>query len=90
MKYSKQLDYERNEKRLYKTECEKLSIRSRFIEEENKKLKIKMESNTNELEMTLREKDDLHEEIRKKDDMIHGMQRRIAELEDENLQNQSK
>ena len=90
MKYSKQLDYERNEKRVYKSECERLSVRSRFIEEENKKMKIKQESNNNELELTLREKDDLHEEIRKKDDMIHGMQRRIAELEDENLQNETK
>lgn len=37
--------------------------------------------------MTLREKDELHEEIRKKDDLIHSMQRRISELEEENLTN---
>jgi len=56
---------------MYKNECEKLSVKSRFIEEENKKNKIKLESMINEIELIQREKDNLHEEIRKKDDLIH-------------------
>lgn len=71
LKFSKQLDYERNDKRMYKNECEKLSVKSRFIEEENKKNRIKLESMANEIELVQREKDNLHEEIRKKDDLIH-------------------
>lgn len=58
---------------MYKNECEKLSVKSRFIEEENKKNKIKLESMTNEIELVQREKDNLHEEIRKKDDLIHHL-----------------
>ena len=48
-----------------------MSIRSKFLEDEVKKNKIKMDSLINELEITGREKDNLHEELRKKDDMIH-------------------
>lgn len=73
LKFSKQLDYERNDKRMYKNECEKLSVKSRFIEEENKKNRIKLESMANEIELVQREKDNLHEEIRKKDDLIHHL-----------------
>ena len=51
LKFSKQLDYERNDKRMYKNECEKLSVKSRFIEEENKKNRIKLESMANEIEL---------------------------------------
>ena len=58
---------------MYKNECEKLSVKSRFIEEENKKNKIKLESMMNEIELVQREKDNLHEEIRKKDDLIHHL-----------------
>ena len=73
LKFSIQLDYERNDKRMYKNECEKLSVKSRFIEEENKKNRIKLESMANEIELVQREKDNLHEEIRKKDDLIHHL-----------------
>ena len=73
LKFSKQLDYGRNDKRMYKNECEKLSVKSRFIEEENKKNRIKLESMANEIELVQREKDNLHEEIRKKDDLIHHL-----------------
>ena len=73
LKFSKQLDNERNDKRMYKNECEKLSVKSRFIEEENKKNRIKLESMANEIELVQREKDNLHEEIRKKDDLIHHL-----------------
>ena len=58
---------------MYKNECEKLSVKSRFIEEENKKNRIKLESMANEIELVQREKDNLHEEIRKKDDLIHHL-----------------
>ena len=73
LKFSKQLDYGRNDKRMYKNECEKLTVKSRFIEEENKKNRIKLESMANEIELVQREKDNLHEEIRKKDDLIHHL-----------------
>ena len=73
LNFSKQLDYELNYKRMYKNECEKLSVKSRFIEEENKKNRIKLESMANEIELVHREKDNLHEEIRKKDDLIHHL-----------------
>ncbi len=33
-----------------------------------------------------KEKDNLIEEIRKKDDLIHQLQRRISEIEDDNVQ----
>lgn len=35
------MDAERNEKRIYKAESEKLAIRVRYIDEESKKNKIK-------------------------------------------------
>lgn len=73
IKFSKQSEAERNEKRLYKTESEKLSIRQRFLDEELKKNKIKMDSTVNEIEVQKRERDAFLEEIRKKDDLIHQL-----------------
>lgn len=56
---------------MYKTESDKLSIRARFLEEESKKNKIKLDSIVNDIEIQKRERDTFLEEIRKKDDLIH-------------------
>ncbi|KAL4474733.1 hypothetical protein ABPG74_001429 [Tetrahymena malaccensis] len=83
IRFSKQVDSERNEKRIYKAESEKLAIRVRFLDEESKKNKIKFDSILSDSEIQKREKETLSEEVRKKDDLIHQLQRRITELEDE-------
>ncbi|EAR86581.1 hypothetical protein TTHERM_00042690 (macronuclear) [Tetrahymena thermophila SB210] len=90
IKFSKQVDSERNEKRIYKAESEKLAIRVRFLDEESKKNKIKFDSILSDSEIQKREKETLSEEVRKKDDLIHQLQRRITELEDEHVIIQAK
>lgn len=57
IKFSKQLEIERNDKRLYKSESEKLGIRVRFLEEEVKKNKIRIDGFNNEAEIAARERD---------------------------------
>ncbi|KAL4512473.1 hypothetical protein ABPG72_005475 [Tetrahymena utriculariae] len=90
IRFSKQVDSERNEKRIYKAESEKLAIRVRFLDEESKKNKIKFDSILSDSEIQKREKETLSEEVRKKDDLIHQLQRRITELEDEHVIIQAK
>lgn len=60
------------------------------MEEEFNKNKIKMESLLNEVQIATHEKENLQDELRKKDEMIHQAQRRVSEIEQENIEREKK
>ena len=71
VKFARQIDQERNEKRSFKSEAEKLAVRLRFLEEELRKEKMRRDQLLTDMEVFKSEKDVLQGEIRKKDDTVH-------------------
>ncbi|KAM3147617.1 hypothetical protein pb186bvf_000424 [Paramecium bursaria] len=90
IKFSRQIDQERNDKRAYKTEADKLNVKTRFLEDELRKEKIRREQQVGDFEITKSEKDQLLNEIRKKDDTIHYLQRKITEMEEDSLEQEQR
>lgn len=82
IKYSKQVESERNEKRQHKTDAEKLNIRVRYLEEEVRKERMRKDQLQTEHELVKSERENYLLEIRKKDDTIHYLQRKIVETEE--------
>lgn len=60
-------------------------MRVRFVEDELRKEKIRRDTLLSDIEVMKSDKDILLSELRKKDDTIHYLQRKITEMEEENL-----
>lgn len=71
VKFARQIDQERTEKRSFKSEAEKLAVRLRFLEEELRKEKMRRDQLLTDMEVFKSEKDVLQGDIRKKDDTVH-------------------
>lgn len=71
VKFARQIDLERTEKRSFKSEAEKLAVRLRFLEEELRKEKMRRDQLLTDMEVFKSEKDVLQGDIRKKDDTVH-------------------
>ncbi|CAK87391.1 unnamed protein product (macronuclear) [Paramecium tetraurelia] len=90
IKFARQIDQERNDKRQYKSDFDKIQVRTRFIEDELRKEKQRREQLSTNFEIMKTEKDQLLTEIRKKDDTIHYLQRKIGDMEEEQLEQEQK
>ncbi|CAD8101143.1 unnamed protein product [Paramecium sonneborni] len=90
IKFARQIDQERNDKRQYKSDFDKLQVRTRFVEDELRKEKQRREQISTDFEILKTEKDQLLTDIRKKDDTIHYLQRKIGDMEEEQLEQEQK
>ncbi|CAD8186570.1 unnamed protein product [Paramecium octaurelia] len=90
IKFARQIDQERNDKRQYKSDFDKIQVRTRFIEDELRKEKQRREQVSTDFEIMKTEKDQLLTDIRKKDDTIHYLQRKIGDMEEEQLEQEQK
>ncbi|CAD8169045.1 unnamed protein product [Paramecium pentaurelia] len=90
IKFARQLDTERNDKRQFKSDFDKLQVRTRFLEDEFRKEKQRREQIATDFEILKTEKDQLLTDLRKKDDTIHYLQRKITDMEEEQLEQEQK
>ncbi|CAD8183514.1 unnamed protein product [Paramecium octaurelia] len=90
IKFARQLDSERNDKRQFKSDFDKLQVRTRFLEDEFRKEKQRREQVATDFEILKTEKDQLLTDLRKKDDTIHYLQRKITDMEEEQLEQEQK
>ncbi|CAK90421.1 unnamed protein product (macronuclear) [Paramecium tetraurelia] len=90
IKFARQLDSERNDKRQFKSDFDKLQVRTRFLEDEFRKEKQRREQVATDFEILKTEKDQLLTDLRKKDDTIHYLQRKITDMEEEQVEQEQK
>ncbi|CAD8080746.1 unnamed protein product [Paramecium primaurelia] len=90
IKFARQIDQERNDKRQYKSDFDKIQVRTRFVEDELRKEKQRREQVATDFEILKTDKDQLLTDIRKKDDTIHYLQRKIGDMEEEQLEQEQK
>ncbi|CAD8186555.1 unnamed protein product [Paramecium pentaurelia] len=90
IKFARQLDTERNDKRQFKSDFDKLQVRTRFLEDEFRKEKQRREQVSTDIEILKTEKDQLLTDLRKKDDTIHYLQRKITDMEEEQQEQEQK
>lgn len=90
IKFARQIDSERNDKRQFKGEADKLNVRVRFLDEELRKEKQRREQLLTDFELLKSEREQQNNDLRKKDDTIHYLQRKITELEEDQLESEQK
>ncbi|CAD8181371.1 unnamed protein product [Paramecium pentaurelia] len=90
IKFARQIDQERNDKRQYKSDFDKIQIRTRFVEDELRKEKQRRGQVATDYEILKTDKDQLLTDIRKKDDTIHYLQIKIGDMEEEQLEQEQK
>lgn len=90
IKFARQIDQERSEKRQCKADAERFAVRLKFVEDELRKEKIRRDQLLTDIEVLKSAQDVQASEARKKDDTIHYLQRKITELEEEHLVGEQK